>query len=278
MKILMTFIVALVAQCSLGQQYLLLNDLQRDYKVNKYTLKTQALYKVDKQIEIYNVFYKGLWGGYNYLCLISVLPDMNNDNSWEEIPKEVLENNLIKVDDIDKPNKNKFFNTFFLVRRENGIYYKAKNCLVEVFQLMNYPSKIHLNGNNIINIKQDVITYGDVKEEVDKGTHFWKEEAPMENKGVFMNEIFKYIYLLGTEKKDKDTAYLFWTFTDWHKASGLNAHRGIDRFAYIEGKGIVAGSYDFYFDNTPNPYIYDIYTINMRIQIGRKLMWAEELK
>ena len=217
MKILMTFIVALVAQCSLGQQYLLLNDLQRDYKVNKYTLKTQALYKVDKQIEIYNVFYKGLWGGYNYLCLISVLPDMNNDNSWEEIPKEVLENNLIKVDDIDKPNKNKFFNTFFLVRRENGIYYKAKNCLVEVFQLMNYPSKIHLNGNNIIN-------------------------------------------------------------TDWHKASGLNAHRGIDRFAYIEGKGIVAGSYDFYFDNTPNPYIYDIYTINMKIQIGRKLMWAEELK
>ena len=43
-------------------------------------------------------------------------------------------------------------------------------------------------------------------------------------------------------------AYQFWTFTDWHcKQYEYEVERGIDRFVYIADKGIVGGSFDFYF-------------------------------
>lgn len=42
-------------------------------------------------------------------------------------------------------------------------------------------------------------------------------------------------------------AYQFWTLDGWWYYDGLNEYRGIDRFVYIPEKGIVGGSYDFYF-------------------------------
>lgn len=43
-------------------------------------------------------------------------------------------------------------------------------------------------------------------------------------------------------------AYQFWTYTDWHEDyRSYEYNRGIDRFVYIPGKGIIGGSYDFYF-------------------------------
>src|SRR5690606_24074194 len=44
-----------------------------------------------------------------------------------------------------------------------------------------------------------------------------------------------------------EKAYQFWSFTDWRGQDNLKLHRGIDRFVYMPQKGIVAGSYDFWF-------------------------------
>lgn len=42
--------------------------------------------------------------------------------------------------------------------------------------------------------------------------------------------------------------YKFWTFTDWREhPTFFEVERGIDRFVYVPGKGIVGGSFDFYF-------------------------------
>ena len=143
---------------------------------------------------------------------------------------------------------------------------------------MDYSSKVHLNDNNIINTKQDFVTYAELKKELNKGTHITKYAQPMEDKESFLDSCFESIYLSGTEKRGKDTVYLFWTFTAWNNRSGLEAyHRGIDRFAYIEGKGIVAGSYDFLFDTQSSRHSHNSEPA-IKKEVGRELLWAEELK
>ena len=277
MKRLIVIIILLLFQCSFAQKYLVLEDLEKNYQVKHYTLRPHSFYE-GKEIEMYNVFNHGILFGYNYLTLISVLPDVDKPNSWEEVSKEEVEKAVVKIEEVRRSNKNKFLNAFSLVRKEGDKYYKARCCLVEVFQLMNYSSKIHLNDSNIINTKQDFVTYAELKKELNKGSHITKYAQPMEDKESFLDSCFESIYLSGTEKRGKDTVYLFWTFTAWNNRSGLEAyHRGIDRFAYIEGKGIVAGSYDFLFD-TQSPRHSHNSEPAIKKEVGRELLWAEELK
>ncbi|WP_223583020.1 hypothetical protein [Sphingobacterium sp. GVS05A] len=56
-------------------------------------------------------------------------------------------------------------------------------------------------------------------------------------------------YLFVKKKlKDNNLAYQFWTYTNWHAhAHEYEFDRGIDRFVYLPGKGIIGGSFDFYF-------------------------------
>ena len=277
MKRLIVIIILLLFQCSFAQKYLVLEDLEKNYQVKHYTLRPHSFYE-GKEIEMYNVFNHGILFGYNYLTLISVLPDVDKPNSWEEVSKEEVEKAVVKIEEVRRSNKNKFLNAFSLVKKEGDKYYKARCCLVEVFQLMNYSSKIHLNDSNIINTKQDFVTYAELKKELNKGSHITKYAQPMEDKESFLDSCFESIYLSGTEKRGKDTVYLFWTFTAWDNRSGLEAyHRGIDRFAYIEGKGIVAGSYDFLFD-TQSPRHSHNSEPAIKKEVGRELLWAEELK
>jgi len=45
-----------------------------------------------------------------------------------------------------------------------------------------------------------------------------------------------------------EIGYQFWTYTNWHTHDHeLEVDRGIDRYVYVPGKGIVGGSFDFYF-------------------------------
>ncbi len=57
---------------------------------------------------------------------------------------------------------------------------------------------------------------------------------------------------------------------------GDNHHRGIDRFVYIPEKGIVGGSYDFYFRYPEGFHIPD--TILWKNILEENVMTAEELK
>ena len=279
MKQLILYLLLFCSWASIAQEqkYILLDSLTAKYKVKHYTLRPHSFYE-GKEIEMYNVFNHGVFFGYNYLTLISVLPDMNNANSWVEVSKEEVEKAAVKIEEVRRSNKNKFLNSFSLVKKEDDKYYKARCCLVEVFQLMDYSSKVHLNNSNIINIKQDFVTYAELKKELNKGTHISKYASPMEDKESFLDSCFESIYLSSTEKRGKDTVYLFWTFTAWNNRSGLEAyHRGIDRFAYIEGKGIVAGSYDFLFDTQSSRHSHNSEPA-IKKEVGRELFWAEELK
>ncbi|MEN5233942.1 hypothetical protein [Sphingobacterium faecium] len=47
-------------------------------------------------------------------------------------------------------------------------------------------------------------------------------------------------------ERNDELAYQFWTYTNWHEHRH-KFDRGIDRFVYHPSKGIIGGSFDFYF-------------------------------
>ena len=73
------------------------------------------------------------------------------------------------------------------------------------------------------------------------------------------------IYLSHIEERKGNKIYRFWSFTD---------NTGVSRFAFIEGKGIVGGSYDDYF--IPRDKYVGKQTLNTLSK--KEIMWAEELK
>ena len=74
------------------QKYILLDSITNNYTVKKYTLSTLP-YKVDYEIEIYNVFSKNYGKDLDsdFIVLFSVLPDLESKNSWQEIPFDMLQ-------------------------------------------------------------------------------------------------------------------------------------------------------------------------------------------
>lgn len=172
----------------------------------------------------------------------------------------------------------KIFNQIQIIKQINEEYFVSENCLIEYFHIVDYPSVLRVNDKNVVNLEQNITTYKQIREAYpNKGT------IPTENNDEHLEDWFKSIYLSKIEEKNNEKIYHFWLFDDWFKGKYLSHippekeikenedycyHRGIDRFAYIKNKGIVAGSYDFYFDFLPYGY--------KRI-VKNEMMWAKEL-
>ncbi|MDO4782277.1 MAG: hypothetical protein Q4A09_03550 [Capnocytophaga felis] len=261
------FIVLLffIFQAAFSQQYILLDELEKDFEIQKYTLNTQKMYRFDGEIHIYNI------EAFGRLVLISEFPDLEQKSSVKTISEEELQSKKESlqsiISQIDTTAEKKAFNKFYLVKRIGNQYYAANYCLFEIFVLFD-EEKLHLSGRNIINTKQKMVSYQDVKKN-------YGDSFPMENtwwgeRYSTISNLLKYIYLSEITYKNNENIYRFWTFDDWHIRKGYNYHRGIDRFAYIKGKGIVGGSYDFYFDRIDSDSA-------IKRTVRYDIMWAREL-
>ena len=93
--------LSLLCSCAImaqEQKYILLDSITNNYTVKKYTLSTLP-YKVDYEIEIYNVFSKNYGKGLDsdFIVLFSVLPDLETKSNWEEIDFSLLQKNFLPM-------------------------------------------------------------------------------------------------------------------------------------------------------------------------------------
>lgn len=249
--------------CLLGMQtivaqekkYVMLDMLDSLYQVNRYTLNTSELYGVDETIELYNVHANGL-------ILFSVLPDFTQESNWSEVAltdirDQVFDERTFRYRAGDhmssESSKDKKTHLYSLVKRENGKYFKSNFCLTESFFTDDYPSLFNVPFVTI-NTQQDVLTIRkmmDIYWEALNIPEHWSFPLDVRRLGGTLmlpnRRLLQREYLSNQLKVKGERAYQFWTFTDWNTHDGYNLHRGIDRFIYIPGKGIVGGSYDFYF-------------------------------
>ena len=269
------------------QKYIFLDSITSNYTVKKYTLSTLP-YKVDYEIEIYNVFSKNYGKGLDsdFIVLFSVLPDLETKSNWEEIDFKKVQNNLFSAKKLFEGLENKMLgyniisekeikpipNNLKLVKKVKNTYYVSKECMAESFYCIDSPEQMIIaTGNYIINTHQPIVPITLLKEVYQKkvNTKFpldWNEYPPIE-----IPKHQEHIYLANIEEKEGNTIYYFYQF-----ANVFN--RGIYQFAYIKNKGIVAGTYDDYFFPKGKVYYRGGDWLKVRRPYKEELLWAEELK
>ncbi|KUG13995.1 hypothetical protein AMC91_01715 [Elizabethkingia miricola] len=291
-----------------AQKYILLDSLET--KPKEYTLKTKELYGIDKKITIYNVFSSS-----NMIVLFTVLPQYEakiyktentdyeklaniigttkiekqkkEDINWEKVDYDKIKDKVKEVWNIESdmtsewgwditPEKKTF--EYQVVKKIGENYYAAKNCLTEVFNIES-PKYPIITSYGTMNITEPKVTIKEMQEAFKKQypkdtfpLDIWEKSQSRGGDGVYTVRN----YLSREYKIKNDNAYQFWTLDSWWSIHGDNRHRGIDRFVYIPGKGIVGGSYDFYFRDPRGFRIAD--TVLWQNIINEKVMIAEELK
>jgi len=289
MKQLILYLLLFCSWASIAQEqkYILLDSITSNYTVKKYTLSTLP-YKVDYEIEIYNVFSKNYGKDLDsdFIVLFSVLPDLESKNSWQEIDLKKVQNNLFSTKKLFEGLENKVLgyeiisekeikpipNTLKLVKKVKNTYYVSKECMAESFYCIDSPEQMIIaTGNYIINTHQPIVPITLLKEVYQKkvNTKFpldWNEYPPIE-----IPKHQEHIYLANIEEKEGNTIYYFYQF-----ANVFN--RGIYQFAYIKNKGIVAGTYDDYFFPKGKVYYRGGDWLKVRRPYKEELLWAEELK
>lgn len=295
MKILLS--ILLFIPCYIySQEYFLLDNLRTNFKLNEYTLDTQEIYYIKKDINIYNVFVSK-----NHILLISVLPDLDEKilprmdgrgQNWMPIDYEKIKNKIFSKDKLQNVLEDWIINNspdkktlqYKLVKKENGNYFVSKTCLTEVFSIDSYKYPL-ISSYGTINIAEQKVTI----KEMEKS---FKQQFPgkvfiMDTRNGILNKQLDVSYsfrnYLSKEYAIKENkAYQFWTFDGWWMHDGYDEHRGIDRFLYIPDKGIVGGSYDFYFRLKPKISSNDYFTVSAddlwNNIINEKIMIAKELK
>lgn len=264
MQIKITFFYSvLFAMLFPAQTYISLDSLKTEFKVSEYNLDTSQIYSIEKNIKINNVFI-----GKDKILLLSVMPNLKesklinvNSQNWDNITLEKIEGKIFSNGKLlSKISEWLIFNSpqnktleYKLVININGQLKVSQLCLMEVFILSDLKPPFS-DKSGVINIHNSKITinkfYNEFKRQIpDEEFIMDVRNAPfsynLDSKFRFKN------YLSQNYKIANEDAYQFWTFDGWWTHDGYDEHRGIDRFVYIPGKGIIGGSYDFYFNLKP---------------------------
>jgi len=295
MKIILS-ITLLISNLFLAQEYFLLDNLKTDFKVNQYTLDTKDLYNIKKDINVFNIFISK-----ENILLLSVLPDLDEKilpkmdergNNWMIIDYDKIKDKIFSKGQTlnilsdwkmnNTPEKKTF--QYKLIKKENGSYYVSKICLTEFFSIANLESPF-VSAYGTINTSEKKVTIQQMENSFKQQIPNQKFIMDPRDADLSRNIDIPYSFrnYLSKESIVKgNKAYQFWTFDGWWMHDGYDEHRGIDRFLYIPEKGIVGGSFDFYFKLKPKNSSNEYYTATSALLwnniINEKIMIAKELK
>lgn len=241
-------------------KYMLLDSLKQTFKIKEYTLKMDSLYKVPSTVKLFNLFLPK-----RGIVLISVLPDPEKNGSlWTKINmEEIASEHLLKPNVFLKHfNNNNLVSRrdIRIIKKEKDGYYVANECFTQYFMLANHNSVFN-TPRYVLNVGQTPLTIRDMEVIFKKDfptmdfsmTDYFLNEMPQMMVPYGYDDEYIRMYLSGTLTIAKQKAYQFWTFAPWNVSDGWNDQRGIDRFIYIPDKGIVGGSFDFYFSFYSEP-------------------------
>lgn len=267
-----------------------IDSLQRKYPMKKYTLNTKELYNFDKTIEIYNFFISK-----NKILLITILPNFQGKENWVKLDKNVIDDGNPTNEKLDywlnsENPKDKKLLYKKVTKSIDENQYASVTSLIEIFNIGNYPYPLLADFGtiNILENKTSIREMYEIYEELYSKNNLLPifpldvretEHIKTENSTFLFRNYLSKEYMIGKEK-----AYQFWTFISWDIVDGYNQQRGIDRFVYIPEKGIVGGSYDFYFALKPRAMVNNDVLLPVSEEklwdniINEKIMLAKEIK
>ncbi len=280
-RVIYTLLLIFSINLSFAQQYFVLEKNTDEYQTKNYELNTKNLYGIDKKIYLYNLLFEDLMhksSPEKTLVLFSVLPSAENNNDWEEIGLDSIQNKIISVGtlrrlsdqslykrtDLKYGSTTKYWNNYKIIVENSGKYYSPKNCLLQFYAIQNRIDVFN-HPYNSIDLSQDFHSMAEVKKlytTTTQNNSFPVDLPPNDKYFDTLRERREYL-----SKKiliDQQAYYQFWTFSDWGRVSSkvtkdphkvyFAYERGIDRFLYSPSSLIVGGSYDFYFYHYQNEF------------------------
>lgn len=262
------FLCFVSLQIALAQNkvYVLLDSPseQDSFQLHHYRVHTLDLYKVDYDVELYNVVFPRNERSYERIILFSALPDFHSKSLWREIKDTSILVDVRKVKELEHlfmPSlgyhdgmdlKRKFLNEYILVKKSGGKYLQAKVCLMEMFEVKNMTPIIP-SPYGLLNLQEQPVSLATyLKNYIESNPNsisypvhvFGKQYGVNYKEGWRMwKEYLSKVFVTHTGQ----SAYQFWTSAATNIADFPDISRGIERFVYVPGKGIVGGSYDFHF-------------------------------
>lgn len=259
-------------------KYFVLNDLDSNYKSFNYVLKTDSLYGLKDSILLYNLIYwdkpskrngivRKVNGNDLDIIIFSVLPNLDGP-TWEEVNYDSVKSSVVSFGDLFRiyrsntfeyyngmsGEKIKYWNAYKVLINRDNKFYTPKYVLLEFYAVRRRPEIFNnligtINTNQPLNPIQKVegifdSTFSELYRKVEFPLYtirgnFSSRFSRLRDRKEFLSKKF---VLQGKE------VYQFWTFTDWQgDPYEYDFNRGIDRFLYMPGNGIIGGSYDFYF-------------------------------
>jgi len=270
---LMLMLAISIVSAQQSSRYFLIDDTkQREFIFNHIKCRD-----ITYQAELFNIFYKD---DSNHFTLFSALPDMvKKVTQWKEISLDTIKNNLISTNSLKKQFNEgliQYINTNGsdqaraafksewikpIIKINNKYYTPITPTLMEHFQIsenntpFNYLNNIFPNLNQFFEINTDAVIFPLAKFEAfyqDKFKHPSFNSHYDTYDGFNTHYVYnKPIIIRGNNVQiGEKMAYSYWTLASW-SIDGKNIERGIDRFNYIPGLGIVSGafSYHFWWDN-----------------------------
>lgn len=256
--------------------------------IKSYTLKTNTLYsETNEDLKIFNYYLAK-----DKIILFSVFANRKSKNLWQLLDSSRIKNiesgrqlNDIYINAINQA-RYRPYDVLGNIKRQDiipivsidGKYYMPAGFWLVEFFLVSQKATVYPNENApcIINIASEPITlkaYTDKLKEINTGyrSHFTNPFYFYSPSSVFTHT--PSIFRSFDTKFNKQHVYRFYTLNNsMIIADTYNFIRGIDRFAYIPGKGIVGGSFDFYFCR------YGVTPDYARQVMDEAIMMAEELK
>ncbi|MFD2554387.1 hypothetical protein [Sphingobacterium tabacisoli] len=264
------FILICMPFVAAGQQRCFIVDMDSvsaDYKITHFTLSTQELYGIDLDIDVFNVLpilkenprfdSEYLMAPTRYLFTFSVLPVFDGKSKWIEYDQKPDDIDYLSFERLQTLGRKTLHDLPYVdVPAQYGIlfkkgnkYYRSRASFLQVFYVQDYPDVFTI-PRHVIDINQPLLTIKQMKgiyENEFKGGEF--PIVPGVYARKYDNYSLERFYLSSKPAlQNGEVGYQFWTFVPWGRV--MDDHeweRGIDRFVYVPGKGIVGGSYDFYF-------------------------------
>ncbi|MCL7987689.1 hypothetical protein M8998_07040 [Sphingobacterium sp. lm-10] len=216
-------------------------------------------------LHTYNVIFAENENNYERIVLVSILPDYDTGEQWSEVDtlnekfQEVSLTDLqsLFVSNVGYVNENmtnierKYYNEYHVIVENNGKLYKSNNCLLELFDIKSVDPIIPSTYGQL-NLKDSELK---ISEYLDFFSKYYPNYNPAlsgyidNSKKLNYREWWRFWrdYLSSILRINNDIGYKFWTTSFNNSNHNLDFSRGVERLIYIPGKGIVAGSYDFYF-------------------------------
>lgn len=142
-RVIYTLLLIFSINLSFAQQYFVLEKNTDEYQTKNYELNSKNLYGIDKKIYLYNLLFEDLMhksSPEKTLVLFSVLPSAENNNDWEEIGLDSIQNKIISVGtlrqlsdqslykrtDLKYGSTTKYWNNYKIIVEHSGKYYSRK--------------------------------------------------------------------------------------------------------------------------------------------------------